>query len=181
MTECAHHASLPCEQSVLPCESERSARSLEPLPKMLLSPGSVRRRTAVPPSRPPLTMLTRVLDFAWTPKPHSPGEFWKVQKNWRAPMFGVGVEPGVCVGVGAGAAAPVRIILIEFRLKYCRSATTFMTWRPACRVTPRLPTQRKLSQPPVLGTATVPVTFVPPICTWKRPVEDALAALSMMS
>src|SRR5688500_3853034 len=145
MLDCPHHASLPLEQSVLPCESERSARSLEPLPKTLLSPGSVRRRTAVEPSRPPLTIATRVLDLAWMPKPHSPGEFWKVQKNCLAPVFGVGVEVGVCVGAGAGAAAAVVVIRIAFRLKYCRSATTFMTWRPACRVTPRLPIQRKLS------------------------------------
>src|SRR5688572_4120034 len=115
MTECAHHASLPCEQSVLPCESERSARSLDPLPKTLLSPGSVRRRTAVLPSRPPLTMAARVLDFAWMPNPHSAGELWKLQKNCLAPVCVLGVGAGLAPGFDD---EPVSLILIAFRLKY---------------------------------------------------------------
>src|SRR5688572_5677447 len=133
MTECAHQASLPCEQSVLPCESERSARSLVPLPKTLLSPGWVSRRTAVLPSRPSPTIETRLPSFAWMPNPHSPGELWKVQKNWRELGSGVG-------SFGVGEVVAVLERRIASTLKYSRLVTSFRTWVPCVSVMPGLVT-----------------------------------------
>src|SRR5207247_543537 len=53
------------------------------------------------------------------------------------------------------------VTLIEFRLKYCWSATILRTCRPAVSGTPSLPTHWKVFQLPVLGTVTLPVTLTP--------------------
>src|SRR5437667_4236106 len=74
MSECAHHSSCPWLQYVEDRASTRSARSFEPLPAILMSPGCVVSWTAVGPSRPGPTSVARVAAAASKYKPQSVGE-----------------------------------------------------------------------------------------------------------
>src|SRR5438876_2255643 len=74
MSECANHSSCPWLQEVEDRASTRSARSFEPLPAILMSPGCVVSWTAVGPSRPGPTSVARVDAAASKYKPQSVGE-----------------------------------------------------------------------------------------------------------
>src|SRR5438876_671903 len=74
MSECANHSSCPWLQEVEDRASTRSARSFEPLPAILMSPGCVVSWTAVGPSRPGPTSVARVDAAASRYKPQSVGE-----------------------------------------------------------------------------------------------------------
>ena len=101
--------------------------------------------------------------------------------NRLAEAGGTGLGEGLGDGLGEGDGAGVTVAAIEFRSKYCWSATIFSRCRPAARGTPVLPTHWKVFQLPVLGTLTVPVTSWPSTSMWKALVESALLALSAMS
>src|SRR5229473_2410306 len=82
---------------------------------------------------------------------------------------------------GSGDEGDVESTRIEFRLKYCWSATILRTCRPAVSGTPSCPTHWKVFQLPVLGTRTLPVMLMPSISMWKALLENMLLARSSTS
>src|SRR5262249_61433168 len=77
-------------------------RSVVPLPKMLLSPGSGWRRTAVESMRPVLTMVARPGTSACSENPQLVNEPGNSQDH----SIEVGSGKGVCDCAGAGPHAP---------------------------------------------------------------------------
>src|ERR1700741_2784830 len=110
MSECAHHSSFPWLQYCGDAGSARSARSVTPLPKRLMSPGSVVSCTAVGPARPGPTIIARSGAAACSTKPQLVGASGKLHDQLLVgPGGGAGAglppAPGgalICTLTGAG-------------------------------------------------------------------------------